>query len=166
MALKDVVVRGNGGLLQKRRGNGATNVVADALDRLMASVTNVEKLSLATLCVLLAYIYTDEIDLRPANNPITIFRFPAPGEKKILLWIDELMGLSATREELLKIAIRYEIADLQDRCRQGIIDGNNKWDVIMDALFQKDDDPFRVYKDYPYHHDVLKKLIRLRINGC
>ncbi|KAG0207727.1 hypothetical protein BGX33_006668 [Mortierella sp. NVP41] len=114
--------------------------------------TKVEKISLATFCVLLYYIYTDEIDLSidisrfvlmvKAVGTSQVWRVSEGKNQDSEGWNYLDKGLpwelkDVTWAELLMAAEYYGITELQARCRAGALNSLSERNAVR-LLFSKD----------------------------
>ncbi|KAF9136405.1 hypothetical protein BGX30_011245 [Mortierella sp. GBA39] len=113
-------------------------------------VIKVDKFSLATVCALLYYVYTDEVHLA-----IDTDRFAISSSEGSLVWSDPTTGKTrdsvrwhptdcnspwklkdVTWDELLEAADYYGITDLRANCVEKVISGMNQSNVVG-TLFSK-----------------------------
>ncbi|KAG0207728.1 hypothetical protein BGX33_006669 [Mortierella sp. NVP41] len=178
------------GIFPHRCTKAVARAVADAQARFDVSAVEIRDFSLAAFCSLLIFLYSGKIALRTVTNQFALSRFPTRSIDRVPIWNDEPIELEATWEELLGISIDYEVPDLQERCRQGVINGITMENAIesvfsesardpvvkkfaianisknLESIFLDDKDPFAPYKSRSDYHAVMTVLLRLKAHNA
>ncbi|KAG0374546.1 hypothetical protein BGX24_010261 [Mortierella sp. AD032] len=116
-----------------------------------STLVRVDKVAMSTFCVLLYYIYMNEVNLKLDTCQVfsgcqRIRGCPVDGPPFSIVTLSDIGGeegqdgvpylLDVKWEDLMEAADVYDISDLKRLCRRGIIKGLDKTNAV-DVLFEK-----------------------------